>query len=58
MTEKKTDFTLGLIALILAIVFFVAFANDFLMGCGEGYHTATGYVPPDNKGCIFFGAKQ
>ena len=55
---KENNFTLGLIALILAIVFFVAFANDFLMGCGEGYHTATGYVEPDNRGCIFFGAKQ
>ena len=39
--------------IVLAFVLFLAMMNDFIMGCGEGYHTANGYVPPDFKGCIF-----
>jgi hypothetical protein len=38
---------------VLLFTFFLAMMNDFIMGCGEGYHTANGYVPPDYKGCIF-----
>jgi len=44
---------LQVILFILIILFFLALMNDFVMGCGEGYHTANGYVPPDFKGCIF-----
>ena len=56
MKESKIDFILGLIALILAILFLVAFAHDWLMGCGEPYYTAQGLQEPDNSGCIFYGA--
>jgi len=45
---------LGLIlACVLTMVFLAAALSDWVMGCGEGYHSANGYVAPDNKGCFF-----
>jgi len=46
--------SLGLIlSCALIVVFFAAAMSDWLMGCGEGYYTAKGYMKPDNKGCFF-----
>ena len=46
------------VASILALAFLLAAMNDFVMGCGEGYWTAQGFVQPDNKGCIFSSKKE
>ena len=42
------------LSFILIMAFIAAAMNDWLMGCGEGYHAADGWHPPDNKGCLFF----
>ena len=43
------------LSFVLAVAFMAAAVNDWLMGCGEGYHAADGWHPPDNKGCLFYG---
>jgi hypothetical protein len=45
---------LGLIlACVVTMAFLAAALSDWVMGCGEGYHSAKGYVEPDNQGCFF-----
>lgn len=43
----------AILAFIAVIIFMAAAVNDWVMGCGEGYHSAKGYVEPDNQGCFF-----
>lgn len=46
--------SLGLIlSCVLIVAFLAAAVSDWIMGCGEGYWSAKGYVEPDNKGCFF-----
>jgi hypothetical protein len=42
-----------ILACVLVVAFLAAAVSDWIMGCGEGYWSANGYVEPDNKGCFF-----
>jgi len=42
-----------ILACVLIVLFLAAAVSDWIMGCGEGYHSANGYIAPDNKGCFF-----